>query len=111
MAASQESIDLRFGLNERNLKTLVSVLESFPHIQRVVIFGSRAKGNFHAGSDIDLAIMNEEIGSAELSKLQSKFEESDLPFFVDLVNYSTIDVPALREHIDRVGVEFYLRKD
>lgn len=111
MAASHESIYLRFGLNERNLKTLVSVLESFPQIQRVVIFGSRAKGNFHAGSDIDLAIMNEGIGSAELSKIHARFEESDLPFFVDLVNYSTIDVPALREHIDRAGVEFYLKKD
>lgn len=111
MARSQESIELRFGLNERNLNTVISILESFPHIQRVVIFGSRAKGNFHAGSDIDLAIMNEGIGSTELSKLQAQFEESDLPFFVDLVIYSAIDVPALREHIDRAGVEFYLRKD
>ena len=98
-----------FGLTHRDMQTLRQILSRYTDIQTVHIFGSRAKGNFRPGSDIDLAIMNSNLGTTTLRKANSDFEESTLPYRVDLVDYHTITHPSLKEHIDRVGILFYQR--
>ena len=96
-----------FGLSPRNMETIFSVLKLYPEIKQVVIFGSRAKGNYHSGSDIDLAIMNSDVSLKGLTEIQQLFKESDLPYFVDIVDFSTLNHSDLKEHILRVGMEFY----
>ena len=98
-----------YGLTERDMQTLHSILKKYDEIAEVKLFGSRAKGNYKQGSDIDLAVMNEEISSEVISDLASEFEESSLPYTVDLINYPTLRHPAFIEHINRVGVVFYER--
>ncbi|MEA1921250.1 MAG: nucleotidyltransferase domain-containing protein [Pseudomonadota bacterium] len=100
-----------FGLTERDMLTIHGIMRESPAIKIVLIFGSRAKGNFKPGSDVDLAIMDAEIKDAELAKLINHFSESSLPYFVDLVCYSSLTDTALKKHIDRVGVLFYTQKD
>lgn len=101
----------KYGLDNRCVDTVVSILNEFPSIQVVFIFGSRAKGTYHAGSDIDLAVMNSGLSIIDLARVKGRFEESDLPYFVDLVDYTKIVSQDLREHIDRVGQEFYRRTE
>lgn len=97
------------GLSERDMRTIGGILRKYPDVRQVYLFGSRAKGSFKAGSDIDLAIMNDGIRENTIRDLQIDFEESSLPYFVDIVYFPTLAHPGLKEQILRVGVLFYER--
>jgi predicted nucleotidyltransferase len=94
----------KFGLTERDMQTIKSVFEAYPEIKIVHIFGSRAKGNYKLGSDIDLAIMNKGVDSITLTRVLDEFEESNLPYRVDLVDYSKLTKQDFIDHIERVGI-------
>ncbi|TAK57711.1 MAG: nucleotidyltransferase domain-containing protein [Bacteroidetes bacterium] len=99
----------RFGLTERDRKTLTDIFKKYPSVKEVRIFGSRAKGAFKLGSDIDLAIMNTGVNDREFFSMKSDFEDSTLPYKVDIVNYPKLSHDEFIEHIDRVGILFYKR--
>ena len=71
------------------------------------MFGSRSKGNYGPGSEIDLAIMNEEIGQKTLMQLSDDFSESSLPYRVDIVHFPKLQHEAFIDHIQSVGTEIY----
>jgi len=97
-----------FGLKEGDIEQIIQVLANCIEIKKAVVFGSRAKGNYKAGSDIDLAIWSENAGA--VLKTDGKLnDETLLPYQFDLVNYDTINNEALKEHIDRIGIEIYKR--
>lgn len=98
---------MEYGLSSETIQNIRAVLSQYKQIREVWLFGSRAKGNYHAGSDIDLAIKSEQFTTSELLKLQVDLGELELLYKIDLVLYHTIKEPALRQHIDRVGKLFY----
>lgn len=63
-------------------------------------FGSRAKGNARRYSDLDLALVGEHPLPAELlSDLADAFDESDLPWRVDLLDWANTSA-SFRKIID-----------
>ncbi len=98
-----------FGLTcvERNL--LREILETAgDRIERVAVFGSRASGKQRPNSDLDLVLY----GSADeavCARLQTLFQESRLPFSVDVKSYDTINYPPLRAHIDTAARLLFVR--
>lgn len=104
-----ESIN-KFGLSERDMETINSLLQKFPEIKQVNIFGSRALDTYKQGSDIDLAVMNDNVTDKALNKLLSELSESALPYRVDIINYPTLSHEELKAHIQRVGQVFYKQK-
>ena len=96
----------KYGISATNGKWITDILSQFAEVQESILFGSRAKGNFKPGSDIDLAVKGP-VSKDTLSALLTAFEESLLPYFVDVVIYEHITNEALREHIDRVGISIY----
>ncbi|MDD4155892.1 MAG: nucleotidyltransferase domain-containing protein, partial [Candidatus Cloacimonetes bacterium] len=70
-------------------------------VKKSIIFGSRAKGNYKYASDIDIAIDGNENRVAYYLN-----EESNLPYYFDIININTIKNPKLIDHIKRVGLEF-----
>jgi len=94
----------KYGLTARDMQTLLNVFAKYPEVKNVVIFGSRAKGTFTAGSDIDLAIMDRLSNETLLWEIKQDLEESTLPYFVDLVGYHFLQDSKFKEHIDRVGM-------
>ena len=100
-----------FGLAERDIRTISGIFNKYPEVIAVHIFGSRAKGTHKPASDIDLAVMNEGVNDRTMLHIKADFEESTLPYQVDLVNYLSLDHADLREHIDRVGLPFYKRAE
>lgn len=70
------SIQNKFGLSSRDMSTIFSILEKYPDVQEVYVYGSRAKGNFRSGSDIDLAIMNNNLSTSTILQLNEDFEEA-----------------------------------
>jgi len=88
-----------FGLNNKEIQSIKSVLKN-NNIEKSIIFGSRAKGNYKKGSDIDIAIIGNE------RKLAYQLnEEGNLPYFFDVINLKKITNKGLLAHINRVGKE------
>ncbi len=84
-----------------------AVLARHPSVTRAVLFGSRAKGNFREGSDIDLALEGEDLGGREVADIRSELDDETIAHLVDLVLKKTIKHRELLEHIERVGMTFY----
>jgi type I restriction enzyme S subunit len=100
---------MRFGLDENINKKLTQVFESNSKVDKALVFGSRAKGNWRTDSDIDIAIKGIDITMDDILKMSVAFDEKDISYKIDLIDYDTIKEKALVEHIDRVGVELYSR--
>ena len=102
---------MNIGLTQTDIESIIDVLRKFKEIKKAVIFGSRAKGNYKAGSDIDIAIYGNDITFDVISSLHWALEEeSSLPYFFDIVDYTHLEHKELKAHIDRVGVIFYEKK-
>ncbi|ATB70430.1 hypothetical protein SJPD1_2334 [Sulfurospirillum diekertiae] len=94
------------GLSETELSTLREVFAKFDAIEEVILFGSRARGTHKKASDVDLAIKGKNIDLNTLSKLKYKLdEETNLPYFFDVVIYDKISDDALRKSIDEGGIK------
>ena len=99
---------MSYGLLERDIAAITQAISQFPEISQTILFGSRAKGNYKPGSDVDLAIKGTEINYATVSRLSFILnEELILPYFFDIVHYEKITEPKLIQHIDRVGKVLY----
>ncbi len=97
-----------YGLRDSDLGYIIDAITQFHEISEVVLFGSRAKGNYQPGSDIDLAIKGDRITHAIVNCLSECLnEETPLPYFFDVVHYETLNNVPLREHIDRVGIAIF----
>lgn len=96
-----------FGLSSTTLEKLNSVFAQHTAIDSMLIYGSRAKGNYRAGSDIDLTIKGSEISFAEFMQIEDKIDDLMLPYTVDLSQYRQLENVGLIAHIDRVGVAIY----
>lgn len=97
----------KYGLKERDLKTIFEILDKYSEVRLFHIFGSRAKGTQKPGSDIDLAIMNDGVSDTTILKIKSELEDNSLPYFIDLVNFPKLKHPEFIEHIESVGKPFY----
>ena len=103
------TVNNNYGLNQRDMQTISSILSKYDEVKNVLIFGSRAKGQYHPGSDIDIAIVDKNTRYLTLRKIKSDFSDSSLPYNVDLVNFTTLTNEELKNHILRVGRPFYYR--
>lgn len=95
------------GLSESTIEKLHKVFAQCQQIEKVLIYGSRAKGNYRAGSDIDLTILGSEITFLQQMYIESQIDDLLLPYTVDLSQYRKIENQEFRDHIDRIGFLFY----
>lgn len=99
----------RLGLSQATLDKLNCVFPQHKAISSVLVYGSRAKGNYRPGSDIDLTIKGDVLEFAELMQIEDQIDDLFLPYTVDLSQYAQLSNTDLIEHIDRVGVVIYDR--
>ncbi|TAH49531.1 MAG: nucleotidyltransferase domain-containing protein [Treponema sp.] len=98
------------GLPHLVFEAISEAVVSYVEIEKVVLFGSRAKGTWKDGSDIDLCLIEEGITRSILASISWKLnEEGTLPWKFDILVRSLIVNSALLEHIERVGIEVYTR--
>lgn len=102
-----KTLEQTAGLTAGQLKALCSCFATFPEVEQVLLYGSRAKGNWHERSDIDLAVKGPQVDRFRLARLLLDIDDSDLPFPVDLLHYDTLKNARLKDHIDRVGIVIY----
>lgn len=97
-----------FGLSVETIAKIRSVFAAHPEIEQARIYGSRAKGNYRTGSDIDVCLSgNSELIHANFHTLLNELDDAMLPYTMDISIYDYFENPALTEHIDRVGQLFY----
>lgn len=98
---------MQFGLKPDTVARINGVLATHPEIEETVLYGSRAKGNYRAGSDIDLCLKGEALTLTQLMKIENELDDLLLPYKIDLSLYHALENPELIDHIRRVGVVFY----
>ncbi|UVV77672.1 nucleotidyltransferase domain-containing protein [Bacteroides fragilis] len=99
-----------FGLSDIVINDLKGVFKQYPNIEEVRIFGSRAKGNYSEGSDIDLALIGEGLTFNTIMDINIKIEDLELLYKVDILNYREKRGTPIGDHIDRVGQLFYKKR-
>jgi predicted nucleotidyltransferase len=95
--------DFDFGLKPETLAQIQGVLSGFPELEKAVIYGSRAMGNFRYNSDIDLTLIGKMLGLTELLLIENELDDLLLPYQIDLSLFHQIDNPDLINHIQEHG--------
>jgi predicted nucleotidyltransferase len=103
-----ENQPLRFGLKETTIAKINGIFARYPEVEKAILYGSRAKGNYRVGSDIDLTLIGDEtLSYNKLVRIETEIDDLLLPYKIDLSLYRQIENPDLLAHIDRVGKVFY----
>jgi uncharacterized protein len=95
------------GLTKEHSDKILNLLKSHIPVKEIILFGSRAKGNYREGSDIDIALKG--VGVDVYNSMALANEDLFLPWKLDLVAYDIIEAPELKSHIDRLGKVLYRR--
>ncbi len=96
-----------WGLLLSDINYIQNLFARYPQIVEVIIFGSRALGNFKIGSDVDLAVKGAELDSILPEILAILEHRSSMPYHFDLLDFEKINNQNLKEHINQVGQVFY----
>ena len=101
---------MKFGLKEHIIDKIQQVFSSVSQVEEAILYGSRAKGNFRSGSDIDLVLKGKGLDLRMMNRLSEKLDDLLLPYMLDISVYKQISDPDLLDYIRRVGVIFYQKK-
>lgn len=92
-----------YGLRAEIIEKIVQTIKKNLKIQKIILFGSRAKETYKKGSDIDISIVSRDLSLKELNQLKVMLDDLMLPYKIDLLDYGRISNNDLKEHINRVG--------
>ena len=98
---------MKFGLSDTVIKELQDVFRRHTNIKKVLIFGSRSKGTYREGSDIDLAVIGEGVDYNQILTILCEIDDLELLYSIDLLDYNKKKGTPIGDHIDRVGQVFY----
>ena len=101
----------KFGISDLSFEQLQKALTKYSEVKYAKIFGSRAINTFKNGSDIDIALMGENVNQTTIDKLNNYIdEETVIPYYIDFICYNTLNNETLKEHIDTFGLTFYVQE-
>lgn len=101
---------MRYGLKESSIEQIHTILARYPQVEKAILYGSRAKGDYKPGSDIDLALVgSEDLTLDLLHRIMDDIDDLLLPYTIDLSLFHQINDVDVINHIRRVGKLFYER--
>jgi len=95
------------GLNNSDIEKIQNVFALYSQVEKVILYGSRAKGTYKPASDIDLTLVGTKLNISIQQKIESELDDLMLPYKFDISIYHQISNKELVEHIERVG-KFFL---
>ncbi|MBI5592217.1 MAG: nucleotidyltransferase domain-containing protein [Deltaproteobacteria bacterium] len=99
---------MRFGLKEDTIEKIRTVFSRFTQVKKAVLYGSRARGNYKNGSDIDLTLYGgNDLTLDVMYRIINELDDQHLPYTIDLSIVKQITDPDVLDHIQRVGIMFY----
>ena len=99
-----------FGISDVALERVRAVLARYPEVDCAIVYGSRAKGNFKPGSDIDLTLKGARLTNTHLLTIMREMDDLLLPYRIDLSLFQAIENPDLVTHIERIGKPLFVRE-
>jgi uncharacterized protein len=102
---------MQIGIKKETIEKIFEIFKRYDEIEEIILYGSRAKGNFKPGSDIDLTLIGKRLNLTVLNKISLELDDLLLPFTFDLSLYHHIKQPDLIDHIQRVGKVFYSKRN
>lgn len=75
---------MKYGLSEDALEKLRHMFAREEHIERVILYGSRAKDNYKPFSDVDVVLSGDKLESADLYRIILAVEDLLLPYLFDI---------------------------
>lgn len=96
-----------YGIKVETWACIIRVFKQYDEVEDVILYGSRAKGTFKNGSDIDLCFKGKGLKTEILLEIMDKIDELYLPYEFDLSIYDQIENVELIDHINRVGISLY----
>lgn len=96
-----------FGLEPRWVEAFTSIFRKQSKIERVTIFGSRARGTQKAFSDVDFCLFGTDVSELDAQRLQQELEELYHPYQIDVVAFSNLFNQSLKDEIQREGKVFF----
>ena len=101
---------MKFGLDEKVIKDIVSIIEKYNEVERACIFGSRARGDYRKQSDIDIALFGENLTNTINTKIYFEIDDLYLPYKIDLINFNSLgEEDKIKDSILQEGVEIYAK--
>jgi len=100
---------MNHGLTPATVEKIHGVLARHPEVEQAILYGSRAKGGFKPGSDIDLTLTGDRLDERVRGRIDEELDDLLLPYEFDLSLLAALEHPDLIDHIRRVGVVFYQR--
>lgn len=100
----------KFGLKEKVIQDIVEILKKYEEVEKAVIFGSRARGDYRKGSDIDIALFGDKLTNSINTKIFYDIDDLYLIYKIDLINLNTLkDEDKLKQNILNEGVIIYVK--
>ncbi len=98
---------MKYGLDDKYFNALISVFPHHPEVESVILYGSRAKGNYKPFSDIDITLKGSNLTRQHLGQIFTEIDDLLLPYFLDISIYNKLTDKGFIEAIDKTGVEIY----
>ena len=97
-----------FGFRKKDMDFMIHLFREHPEIEKVIIYGSRGRGNFEHGSDVDLALEGKEITFETVSLIHMMLEqESPTYLWLDVLHLDSLKNQKLKEQIYKYGKLFF----
>jgi uncharacterized protein len=97
-----------FGFRQKDMDFMIHLFREHPEIEKVIIYGSRGRGDFEHGSDVDLALKGKDISFQTVSMIHTTLEqESPTYLWFDVLHFETIKNFKLKEQIEQYGKIIY----
>lgn len=102
---------MKFGLSDIYLEQIKSAFSSIPEIDEVVIYGSRARGDYSPTSDIDITLKGKGLTISHLSRLDNALDDLLMPYSFDICIFDKIRDEQFLSNVIRDGKTLYLKQD
>lgn len=98
---------MKFGLRKNTIAQINAVFANYPEIEQVIIYGSRARGNYKESSDIDLALKGRALNLRIIDRINFELDDLLLPYCFDIIDFNQISNADFIDHINQYGIVFY----
>lgn len=98
-----------FGLPTGDLNAIINVVASVDNVQRAVVYGSRAKGNYRPNSDIDIMLFGDSLTFSDIVTVADRLDDLLLPWQIDITARNRVFNSDFIEQVDRYGKVIFNR--
>ncbi len=95
-----------YGIRINLYNEIINVIKEFG-ANKIILFGSRARGDFKESSDIDIAIEFLNNDKDNFIKIQTKLEDLNTLYKFDIVDFNSLKEDKFKKEILKDGIVIY----